>query len=79
MTEFKKAADFRRGGLDAEQVSASADQFGRNVLSKQKGKSFWKRFFGNLNDPVIRILLGALGINLEKYTATRHLLVKDVS
>jgi len=64
MTEFKKATDFRRGGLDEREARVSADQFGRNVLSKQKGRSFWKRFFGNLNDPVIRILLGALVVNL---------------
>jgi magnesium-transporting ATPase (P-type) len=64
MTEFKRAADFHRAGLDAEQAKTSADQFGRNVLSKQRRKSFLKRFLGNLNDPVIRILLGALCVNL---------------
>ena len=64
MTEFKRAEDFRRSGLDDGEVTASAARFGRNVLSKQKGKSFWRRFLGNLNDPVIRILLGALAVNL---------------
>lgn len=64
MTEYKRAADFRRGGLGTDEIASSATRFGRNVLSKQKGKSFWKRFFGNLNDPVIRILLGALAVNL---------------
>ena len=64
MTEFKKAADFRRGGLDEKEAQQSAERYGKNTLTKRKGKSFWRRFFENLNDPVIRILLGALLINL---------------
>ena len=64
MTDFKKATDFHRGGLNDGEVRQSAERFGRNTLTKRKGKSFWRRFLGNLNDPVIRILLGALLVNL---------------
>ena len=64
MTEFKKVADFRRGGLDEDEAKRSAERHGKNTLTRRKGKSFWRRFFENLNDPVIRILLGALLINL---------------
>ncbi len=60
MTEYKKAEDFRRRGLSREEAERSAARFGRNTLTRRRGKSFWKRFLGNLNDPVIRILLGAL-------------------
>ena len=63
MTEYKKAENFRRGGLTEDEVKRSAERFGRNTLTKRRGKSFWKRFLGNLNDPVIRILLGALVVN----------------
>ncbi len=53
-----------RRGLSEEQVSASRAAHGANVLTVKKSKSFWRRFFENLGDPVIRILLVALCINL---------------
>ncbi len=51
-------------GLTDEEVMASAEKYGRNIMSKQKKKGFLAHFFSNLNDPVIRILLIALGVNL---------------
>lgn len=39
-------------------------QNGRNVMSPRKKKGFWRYFFGNLGDPVIKILIGALVVNL---------------
>ena len=51
-------------GLTDAQVQASRRAHGRNILSKKKQKSFLFQFFSNLNDPVIRILLCALVINL---------------
>ncbi len=64
MQDCKQGTEFSRGGLSSEEVRESARIHGRNVLTRQKRKSFWKRFLGNLNDPVIRILLGALAVNL---------------
>ncbi len=55
-------ADLR--GLTEEEAQRSLKTHGRNVLTKQKGKSFLRQFLSNLNDPVIRILLCALLINL---------------
>ncbi len=51
-------------GLNEAEVRASAEKNGRNILSRRKKKGFVAHFFSNLNDPVIRILLIALGVNL---------------
>ena len=64
MLDYKKGTDFSRAGLTGDQARESARTHGKNLLSRQKGKSFGRRFLGNLNDPVIRILLGALAVNL---------------
>lgn len=53
-----------RKGLSDAQVEASRAERGANVLKVKKQKSFLRRFFENLGDPVIRILLVALGVNL---------------
>lgn len=52
------------GGLTDEQVRAARAAHGSNQLSRQKTKPFWRQFLSNLNDPVIRILLAALAVNL---------------
>lgn len=62
LMDMKKAAP--RPGLTREQVEASRQAHGANILTRRKGKSFIRRFFGNLNDPIIRILIGALVVNL---------------
>ncbi|MBQ9773779.1 MAG: calcium-translocating P-type ATPase, PMCA-type [Clostridia bacterium] len=51
-------------GLSDAEVERSRREHGRNELSRQKQKSFLRQFLSNLNDPVIRILLGALAVNL---------------
>ena len=50
--------------LSPEEVEASRREHGSNRLSVKRKKSFFRQFLGNLGDPVIRILLGALVINL---------------
>ncbi len=55
----KKPTDIEIG-LTAQEVEASRAAYGKNQVSVQKGKGFWRRFLGNLNDPIIRILIGAL-------------------
>lgn len=45
-------------------MERSAEYFGRNVITKEKRISFWKRFLQNLGDPIIRILIGAMVINI---------------
>ena len=51
-------------GLSMAEVKESARKYGTNRLEKQKTPSFFLRLIGNLGDPIIRILLIALGINL---------------
>ncbi len=51
-------------GLTEEEVRVSAARYGTNRLTKQKKQSFWAGLLKNLGDPIIRILLAALGINL---------------
>ena len=50
--------------LTSKEVLASRTLHGSNTLSHKKKKSFLRRFLENLGDPVIRILLGALVIDL---------------
>ena len=59
-TEVKKEAR----GLTPREVEASRRAHGANVFSKAKKKSFWRVFLSNLGDPVIKVLLVALGMHL---------------
>ena len=68
----KKAGEGRRAapvrpspvcGLSEEDAERSRALFGKNVLTKKKKRSFIADFFRNLSDPIIRILLFAMGIN----------------
>ena len=51
-------------GLCESEVIESRQNYGKNTLTKKKKDSFIKKFLKNLGDPVIKILLGALIINL---------------
>ncbi len=44
-------------GLTATQVMSARAQFGTNSLEKRKNKGFFGKFFENLSDPIIRVLL----------------------
>ncbi len=59
----RKEAEICRG-LTSEEVLRSREEQGDNLLTTQKQKSFLRHFFENLGDPVIRILLCALVVNL---------------
>ena len=50
--------------LTTDDVERSRLTQGSNQLSARRKKSFLRQFFENLGDPVIRILLGALVLNL---------------
>lgn len=47
-------------GLNDKEVIRSRSKFGSNTLVKLKKKGIVRRFFENLSDPIIRILLAAL-------------------
>ena len=51
-------------GLSSAEAMRSREENGENTLSKTKQKSFLRHFFCNLGDPVTRILLCALVVNL---------------
>jgi calcium-translocating P-type ATPase len=51
-------------GLDAESVARSRARHGENQITRKKTKSFWEKLFENFNDPMIKILLIALCIDV---------------
>jgi len=54
----------RKPGLTRTEVEKSRLHFGKNTLSESKRNSFWKDLINNFKDPIIKILLCALGANL---------------
>lgn len=61
---YQKEKTVKRAGLTSEEAKASQEKHGRNILSKKKSKSFIAHFLSNLGDPIIKILLFALVVNL---------------
>lgn len=51
-------------GLSASQVESSRREHGSNSLTAQKRNSFFKQFLSSFGDPIIKILLAALAINI---------------
>lgn len=51
-------------GLDERQVVESREKNGDNRLSSYKRKSLFSKILENLSDPIIKILVGALGANI---------------
>ena len=51
-------------GLSSQEVKKSLELYGDNSLVKERKKSFLKRFAENLSDPIIRILLIALAVQV---------------
>ena len=54
----------RKRGLTEEQVSASRRANGSNVMTPPRRSGFFAHFIQNMNDPVIKILIAALILNL---------------
>ena len=51
-------------GLNLEEVKKAREKYGDNALAKEKTKSFIRKFFENLNDPIIKVLIFALIIQV---------------
>ncbi len=51
-------------GLSLQDVEKSKLKYGDNTLYKEKTKGFFKRFFENLNDPIIKVLIIAVFLEL---------------
>lgn len=50
--------------LTKEQVEQSRQKYGSNELTKVEVEGFWEKFIGNFDDPMIKILIVALIINV---------------
>lgn len=53
-----------KNGLTKEEVISSREKYGENRLQEYKRKSFFKCYLLNLSDPIIKVLIGALFINI---------------
>ena len=51
-------------GLNEEEVRKSREEFGGNSLSQPPRETFWQKLLGNFKDPIIKILLVALLVNV---------------
>lgn len=54
----------RKTGLSSSEVLESRRKYGDNTLERSKKRSFIRGFVSNLGDPVIKVLLCALAVNL---------------
>nr|WP_243108404.1 calcium-translocating P-type ATPase, PMCA-type [Maliibacterium massiliense] len=53
-----------RRGLTPEAVAQSRKTYGSNTLTQKKRSTFARQFLANFGDPIIKVLLGALVLNL---------------
>lgn len=51
-------------GLTSQQAKKSAQESGKNILTPKERRSFFKTYWENYDDPIIIVLLIALGINI---------------
>ena len=51
-------------GLNEEEILRSREKYGDNSLAEEKSKGCVRRFFENLNDPIIKVLIFALIIEI---------------
>ena len=51
-------------GLSAEEARLSRESGGDNSLAKEKTKGFFKKFLENLSDPIIKVLIIAIVIEI---------------
>ncbi len=61
--ERQRALECRYDGLTEREANESRQKYGANVLTKKKTESFFKKLLKSFNDPIIKILIGALVIN----------------
>ena len=61
---IKRSNGEHRRGLSEAEVFEAREKYGENLLKKRGRRSFFSCFVSNLGDPVIRVLLVALAVNL---------------
>jgi len=61
-------------GLSSEEVTKARTQYGANIITKSKRNGLFRSFIGNFGDPMIKILLVALGIQVVFLFGNAHLI-----
>ena len=61
-------------GLTQQEVAHARKQYGANLLTPPKQRSFWQIFVSNLGDPIMRILMIVTGINIACLFYTHNFL-----
>ena len=51
-------------GLNTEQVAESRKKYGSNKMTRKKRRGFFAEYLSNLGDPVVRVLLISLAVNI---------------
>ncbi len=64
MVKSKNMSQSLTHGLNAGEIEASRKQNGTNTFTRKKRKSFLAKYFESFGDPIIKILLIALAINV---------------
>lgn len=59
----RNTVECRAVGLDRAAVEESREKYGRNVVTQKKKDGFFIQLIRSFNDPIIKILMGALVIN----------------
>lgn len=63
-SKFRKDTNMKKFGLTDQEVADSKAKYGDNSMTEQASESFWDKLKGNLGDPMIKILIVALLINV---------------
>ena len=59
-----KNLNMQNTGLSHKEVIKSREKYGKNTLTQKKRKTFLRQFFSAFHDPIIKILLIALCLNI---------------
>lgn len=54
----------RQNGLNPVEVEASRRENGANTLTRRKKRGFFRQFLSSFGDPIIKVLLAALAVNV---------------
>ena len=68
-TQEKNGAFF---GLTEEEVKLSREKYGANALKRRKRKGFFRQYLSAFSDPIIRVLLIALAVNLIFFIKSKN-------
>lgn len=68
-TQKKNGAFF---GLTEEEVKLSREKYGANALKRRKRKGFFRQYLSAFSDPIIRVLLIALAVNLIFFIKSKN-------